>query len=304
MCCHAKALGAIAVLGVLLMPVTLIGVAAMILFAGPSDMASSAGRMLVMVASYLLYFGIFIGIALIVSAKAKSSQLALVILLTGWFINSFVAPRIVSDIAKGLYPTPSAVELATAIERDTEQGIDGHISRGERLEELKRQAIERYNVKSVEELPVNFSGIQLNEADEYGYKVYDKHFGSLFDTYERQNTAYQIGAAAAPMLSVQSISMGLSGTDYAQHRAFAVAAEMYRRDIQKRMSDALTNNSRTGAYYVAGDELWKEVPSFSYASPGLGWVLSNHRWSLLLLTLWFVLVCIATPAAVSRIRLD
>jgi ABC-2 type transport system permease protein len=299
-----KALGAAGALGALLAPAAVVGAGAMMLFAGARGVGLSAGRMLTLALCYVLYFGVVIGVSLIVSARAKSSQLALVVLLAAWFVNSFVAPRVVSDAAKWLHPTPSAFDFALGVERDTEKGLDGHSSSGQRLDELKRRTLRKYGVKTVEELPVNFSGIQLSEADEYGYQVYDKHYDALFAAYERQNATYQTGAVAAPMLAVQSVSMGLAGTDFAQHRDFTARAEEYRRSIQKLASDAIINNSRTGDYYVAGGELWGRVPPFEYDAPGLGWVLGNHWRSLLLLALWFAAVCVVTPVVVARVRVD
>lgn len=296
-----KALGAVMTLSLLLIPAAIIGSISMMLFAG-NNPSSGIGRAALMAASYLAYFAVFIGAALLVSAKSKSSQLALVVLLAGWFVNSFVAPRVVSDVAASLHPVPSAQTLATAIERDLENGLDGHSSRGERVEELKQRTLAKYGAPTVEALPVNFSGIQLNEADEYGYKVYDKHMSAVFDTYEKQNAVYQVGSLVAPMLAVQSVSMGLSGTDFAQHRDFSDKAESYRRQLQKLTSDAITNNSKTGEYYVAGEELWKQAPPFEYSTPGIGWVMKNYRLSLLLLALWGVVVCAAVPMAVSRIK--
>lgn len=299
-----KALGAAAALSILLVPAAIIGALATTLFSAERELAGGFGRTLVLTLCYLAYFGVFIGAALLVSAKAKSAQLALVILLAGWFINCFVAPRLVSDVAAAVRPVPSAQELSLAIERDLENGLDGHSARGARLEELQRRTLEKYGVASLEALPVNFSGIQLDAADEYGYQVYDKHLNRLFDTYERQNAVYQAGALLAPMLAVQSISMGLAGTDFAQHRDFSNRAEDYRRQLQKLASDAIINNSRTGAYYVAGAELWQQAPPFEYATPGLNWVLANYRLSLALLALWLIGLGMIVARVAARIRVD
>ena len=46
---------------------------------------------------------------------------------------------------------------------------------------------QRYNVDSVDALPIAFSGISLQEGEEHGNEVFDHHYGQLFDHYERQN---------------------------------------------------------------------------------------------------------------------
>jgi ABC-2 type transport system permease protein len=262
----------------------------------------SLSRTLLTAGSYLLYFGIFCGVALLVSARAKSSQVALVVLLALWFFNCFVAPRVATEVIGKLRPIPSALELASEIEHDLERGLDGHSSQGERVEALKAATLAKYGVNSLAELPVNFSGIQLEAADEYGYQVYDKHLSEVFGAWEWQNRAYQVASVAAPLLAVQSLSMGLSGTDFAQHRDFTDKAESYRRVIQKQMSDALTYGGKTGANVMVSDEAWQKVPAFDYQPPGLGWVLSQYRWSLLLLAVWCALAWLALPSWVARVK--
>jgi ABC-2 type transport system permease protein len=299
-----KALGASAVLGALLIPAALLGAAAMMIYSGETVIGSGFGRYLIMALSYLLYYSIFIAASLIVSAKVKTSQFALIVLLAGWFFNCFVAPRVVTDLAGKLRPTPSAMHMTANIERDLEQGLDGHSSRGARVEELKARTLKQYGVDSIEKLPINFSGVQLTEADEYGYKVYDRHLNALFATYEWQNRFYQHASILSPMLSVQSISMGLAGTDFAQHRDFTDKAEQYRRRIQRRMSDAITSKSGTGDYVMAGNELWQEIPPFEYSAPGLRWTLGNYRWSLLFLALWSAAIWLSLPFAASRVKPD
>lgn len=195
---RGKALGAAMTLGALLIPATLIGAAATFLYSGDSGGAPVLGRFAIMAVSYLLYFSVFVAASLIVSAKAKTSQIALIVLLAGWFLNCFVLPRVVTDLAGKLRPTPSAMQMTAEIEKDLELGIDGHGGRGARIEELKARTMKQYGVDSIEKLPVNFSGVQLTEADEYGYKVYDRRLGELFAIYEMQESLNDIAGAGQP----------------------------------------------------------------------------------------------------------
>jgi len=150
-----KALGAAIALGLLLVPAALIGVAAIMLYSGDVGFGAVAGRFAVMALSYLLYYSIFVAASLIVSARVKTSQIALIVLLAGWFLNCFVLPRVVTDLAGKLRPTPSAMRMMADIEHDLELGIDGHGSRGARIEELKARTLKQYGVDSIEKLPVN-----------------------------------------------------------------------------------------------------------------------------------------------------
>jgi hypothetical protein len=41
-------------------------------------------------------------------------------------------------------------------------------------------------------------------------QVFDRHYGRLFEIYDRQNHAYQLGGVVAPLLPMRALSMGPS----------------------------------------------------------------------------------------------
>jgi ABC-2 type transport system permease protein len=176
------------------------------------------------------------------------------------------------------------VEFQKALEAD----LNDRQEIEQRLERRKAELFNRYRVENLDALPVAFSGISLQEGEEHGNEVFDEHYGRLFAQYERQNVVYQYGGLVAPMLAVRSLSMGLAGTDFEQHRHFIGAAEQYRRDIQRVMNDDIARNQKKGQVYLAGRELWEKVPDFEYEAPPASWVLANTRGSLLILGLWAV----------------
>jgi ABC-2 type transport system permease protein len=233
---------------------------------------------------YLVYFAIFIGISLGVSARAKSSRLALVVLLSFWFANSLIASRAASDLAAALHPAPSAAEFQAAMERDLADQTEVQ----QRLERRREELLRRYDALSLVAVTINFSGISLQEGEEHGNEVFDRHYGRLFDIYDRQNHAYQRAGILAPLLPVRALSMGLAGTDLVHHRAFVRAAEDYRRDIQRVMNNDIAHNAKPGVVYTAGPDLWQRVPEFAYAAPSTSWVLEHYQSSLVLTTFWLI----------------
>jgi len=277
-----KAIGVAAGLGVILLPATILGVLALSLSTSQGLLADDPVRVAALAGVYALYFALLIAGSLWVSAKARSARLALVVLLTFWFANSLVASRVAADVAAWLYPTPSAVEFQKALEAD----LNDQAEMDRRLEKRRQELFARYNVTSIDALPIAFGGVSLQEGEEHGNEVFDAHFGPLFDTYERQNRVYQAGGVLAPMLATRSLSMGLAGTDFAQHRHFLTAAESYRRDIQRVMNGDIERHQKPGQVYLAGRELWDQVAPFEYTPPPAGWVLSQYRTSLLVLAAW------------------
>lgn len=278
-----KTAGIGAALAAVLLPAAILGVIALALTADGGFLSGSPARAALLVVFYLMYFAIVVAVSLGVSARAPSSRIALVVLLTFWFANSLVASRVVADLASWLHPTPSAVEFQRALDADLNK--PGEMER--RLSQRKTELLRQYNVETVDALPIAFSGVSLQEGEKHGDEVFDAHYGRLFDTFEEQNMVYQLGGLAAPMLAIRSVSMGLAGTDFQHHRHFITAAEGYRRVIQQTMNgDIMAHPTKTA--YLAGSDLWSQVPEFDYEAPAASWALENLRGSIAVLGLWLL----------------
>ena len=292
-----KSLGIAGALALLLVPAAVVGAAALVV-GSPGPASSPLARGAVLAGVYLAYFTAFLALSLAVSAWARSSRTALVILLGVWVMNGLVAPRVAVDLSKWLHPTPSAVEFARTMERELASGVDD-ISRPDRAA-LTERLLTEYGVERVEDLPINESGVYLQESEEFGNRIFDRNYGALWDTFERQGSVHETLAVAAPLLAVRTLSMGLAGTDVEQHRHFATAAEAYRRELMRRMNGDLAENSRSGDVYLAGPELWAEVPPLEYDAPTLGWVLGNRILSLAVLGIWLAGTVVAAAVRVRR----
>jgi ABC-2 type transport system permease protein len=295
-----KAIGIAMALGLVLVPAAVLGVAALALTAENGVLLDEPVRGALLVAGYLGYFAVFVAGALAVSAYVRSSRLALVVLLSFWFANSLVASRVAADLASWLHPTPSAVEFQKAMEADLNDAKEMEHRINRRRDEL----FARYNVTSVDALPVAFSGVSLQEGEEHGNEVFDAHYGKLFDTFQRQNAVFQLGGLAAPMLALRAISMGLAGTDFAQHLHFITAAEDYRRGIQRTMNGDIQAHQKPGQTYLAGAELWNQVPNFDYTAPSTSWVIGNVRWSIAILAGWVALALFLMVRSASTAVVD
>ncbi len=241
-------------------------------------------RLLLLTLAYLLYLGAFLWFTLAVSAWAHSARSALVILLSFWVLNCFLAPRAVAELVDLLYPLPTAVEWQNAMQAEVR---DGH-SAVEVEMEIKADLINRYGVKE-QELPVNWRGIFLQRGEEQNYPIFDRHFGQLFYRICLQDYVYQWGSVVAPLLALQPLSMGLAGTDFEHHRRFVTAAESHRRVIQKIVNDDLTlHPEKDWAKYQASAELWARVPEFRYTPPSFGSLMQHYVPAAVLLTGWFL----------------
>ena len=297
-----KMLGLVAALAVLLIPATVLGVAALALASGATSLSQSLPRMALMGAGYALYFGAFIGLSLAVSAWARSSRAALVALLGFWMFNSLLLPRLASDVARRVHPTPSAFAFAKQLEADTKGG--GHGSQDAQVKQLQARLLRQYKVEKIEDLPINFVGLALQQNEEKGYKVFDRRYAELWGIVERQNALNGAMALGAPMLAARNWSMALAGTDFAQQRHFAQSAENYRRLIQKTMNDDITKHPTKGALPLANAELWARVPDFNPQPLGLGKVVAGQLPMLGVLALWCLAAVGAALWSANRLRVE
>lgn len=295
-----KALGVAAALAVVLVPAAVLAVAGLALTAGEGSALADLPRAVLLGTCYLLYFAVFLAVSLGVSARARSSRVALVILLSFWVINSLVAARAVADLAAALHPAPSAIEFQRAMQADLNDQADLQ----QRLSARRQALLAEYKATSMDAVPINFRGISLEEGERHGNEVFDRHYGRLYDTYAAQDDTASRFGLFAPLLPMRALSMAFAGTDVAHHRAFANAAEAYRRRIQETLNHDIAVNSRDGVVYEAGVELWAQVPEFRYEAPTAMAVALAHRFDVLMLGGWLALGVALLASASRRLQVD
>jgi len=296
-----KALGVAGALGLLLVPAVLLGAVALTTASADAD-SGGLGRTLLLAAVYLLYLGAFVGVTLAVSARARSARLALVALLGFWVFVCLAAPRAATDLAKALYPTPSAQEFAAALAEEKELGLDG-VDYDDFLEARKQELLAEHGVDDVEALPFNYSGWRLQVSEEYGNQFFDRHYARLWDQFEAQDRFRQQLGFAAPLPAVRSVSMSLAASDFAHFRRFAEQAEQYRRNLVAFLNNDMRDHAGEANFsYRQDDELWTEAPAFAYDPPDAGWAVSGQSTALAALLLWFALA--AAWAWTSAVRLE
>ena len=216
-----KALGIAGALALLLVPAAAVGATALVV-GSPGPAASPLARAAVLAVVYLVYFTAFLALSLAVSAWARSTRTALVILLGVWVVNGLVAPRVAVDLSKRLHPTPSALEFARTVEREMASGTEDIAPPD--YEALTEGLLSEYGVERVDDLPINQSGVLLQESEEFGNRIFDRNYGALWDTFERQGVVHEMVAVAAPLLAVRALSMGTG-----RHRCRAAPALRERR---------------------------------------------------------------------------
>ena len=292
-----KGLGILMALALMLLPIIAIG---LFLLGGLTD-TDLLLRILGMLGIYSLYTLIFLGLSLTISAIARSSQVALISLVTFWLISAFVIPRLGAEVANSVTPLPNSITFADSVAADTENGIDG-IGQSQRLSELRDKTLERYQVDTVEDLPLNIEGLSFTMMEKMGDAVFDKHYGDLQSRFGEQQNTLQGFSLLSPLIAVQTISSAFAGTSMDDHNHFANEAEQFRRMFVQKMNDDLTFNAKSGeTSYKAGNELWEVVSAFDYVPRDFITTLLSVLPSILILITWTFLAGISALLAVERI---
>lgn len=243
-------------------------------------------------ATYALYYFIISGLTVFFSASGKNLTLALTSMLGIWIIWTIFLPNILMSSVEKWQPLPSRNAMQTAMKEDRSKGVDGHNPADERKKALEEEVLKKYKVDSLSALPINFDGLVMQVDEEYGNKVWDKHFGNLRNVFSAQKQTYQLGGIINPFVSLQNASMGLAGNDNLHHQEFLVQVENFRRVFIKMLNDKHAfGGSKTGDWgWKADNDFFKSVPDFQYKPTALASVFSNYSLDLLLLALWAVFV--------------
>lgn len=283
---RGKALALVFVFGLPLLMLALAQLAVAWPRAGGTDLLL---RVLAWTMGHALYLGAWIALALAVSLRVSRARTALVVLLAAWTLATLIAPRLAIGMAQALAPTPTAGEFSAAVARDLREGMDGHDPANARREAFKQKVLAEYGVERVEDLPVSFAGLALQEGERYGHIVFDRHFGALEDSYRAQERWRRLGALAGPLPALQQVSMAAAGTDIAHHVDFMTQAEAQRRVIVRTLDeDLIAHGVGKDFAYMADETLWATVPEFVYTLPRYLALAARQSLDGLLLVGWLL----------------
>lgn len=254
--------------------------------------SGSITRYGLLLVSYLLFFAILSTITILISAFSRTAKGALVKLLGIWLLFVIIVPKSLQATGYYLYPTPSKIEMETAVEHDLKLLGDSHDPDDPHFKALKDSVLLAYNVEKVADLPFNYSGFIMSEGEAMSTKVYLKHQEKLYQVYNQQNNLERYSAFINPYSAIKNISMAFSGTDFRSFLHFKAKAEAYRfklaQDMNQLQMDFIPNRGKAGPNTIS-NKYWKEFPPFEYRFLDVSQVFSNEFISILALFLWGIL---------------
>jgi ABC-2 type transport system permease protein len=262
------------------------------LIAGEGDSAlDNIVRGMGLFAGFAAYACACAGIALLVSAMARTATSALLVLLTLWAISIAVVPRIAASAGELLHPTPDSGSFWT---NASETLRTTRPKRGsEALRQVEQQVISRALGREVapNEIPkLNRAALGQEISEVLGAQVYARAYQALYEIYDRQRETRRALSVLSPAIALSHWSSALAGADLDAHRHFADAAEQQRLTLIRKINEDMMVNGADRAYdYLASADFWRTVPDFAYRAPAAARAMRSALIDLLLLLAWAVL---------------
>ncbi len=273
-------------------------------FLGGGD-TDTVRRLVVLALGYSVYFAIFGGLTLFASAIAGSSRAALVAMIGLWGLFCLITPRAATEVAGMVAPLPSQADLARSVGESLEKGVDGKTDREAAVEDFITELMAAQGMENagmmIDEALLN--GIELQAEAKWEDLIFDHHIRALDDKIEAQEANVSLAGFLSPYVAMRTLSAGLCGTDYAHHRHFTEAVEIWRKDFVTYLNNAFAENAGAQGWdYKADPEFWKNTPPFIYEAPGVGFALKTHGKSLLALLFWLAIALALAIRSAQRVK--
>ncbi|WP_051664026.1 ABC transporter permease [Dyadobacter crusticola] len=237
---------------------------------------------------YAIYFLIVTTIVTSVSAMSKNAANALIILVLGWMICFIVIPKSAQTLGSSLYKAPDKIAFEQAIEADVSKEGNSHDPDDPHFAALRTNTLKKYGVDSVQQLPVNYGALVMQEGERITSEIFGSRFDKLIDTYKAQNAVSVILGFFDPYLPLRNISMQLCGVDFDTFSEFQKQTEKYRFD-----KTTLINNIHLTQISYKNDRVqkvaqsnWQQMPPFQFRPLSLAATIDNGKWSLIALLFW------------------
>lgn len=260
----------------------------------------------ILISAYILWLLIWvIGITL-VSSFFSNSRDALLALLTVWILCVILLPRMVPDVVNSQLPLKSIIETNIAVEKDLVLLGNGHNSDDPYFTKFKNRILEQYGVAKVEDLPVNYKGLVVQESERVTTELFNKYADRLNKQQKLQNERVDFFSAISPIFALKRLSMIASGSDLNSFNSFLQDAEDYRYSLVQHLNKLQTNEI---SYQTDVDSSknrldtshWKETPRFNFTPISSQNRINQMISPIFTLLAWFILLALLIKPVSTQI---
>ncbi|WP_394693791.1 DUF3526 domain-containing protein [Hyphobacterium sp.] len=251
----------------------------------------SAMRLVSLILVYALGLIGFSFFVLWLSARSATLSKAFTLAASAWLFVALLWPALAGQFAVTLFPDIDEQQLKNDIQIHAQSPFwSGETEeRAAAIASLEARVVAEFGAESFDSLGFDREALILQAHEEFANAVYDRIYGELAATHSGQDAVLRYASVVSPVLALQRLSSGLSGTDLLAQQRFATQAEAHRRLIIEQLNHDMMVNAGDQAFsYMAGRELWESIPEFEPAPPSLGDVFQYYLFELGVLFLWLL----------------
>lgn len=249
----------------------------------------SFARILFLLAAYAAGLLAFALVVMAISARARTASSAFAAAAVFWVVAAIAIPAIGGQLASTLHPDIDEQELRNAIQLEAQTPFWAGDAQEAAVAAYEAEVLETYGAESFDELGFDREAMILQAHEEFANAVYDRLYGELEAQHLAQDNVLRLASILSPVLALQRVSAGVSGTDLMAQQRFATDSEQHRRVIIEQLNRYMMENAGDqGFAFMAGRELWETTPDFTATSPSLGDVFARYWLELLVLVAWLI----------------
>ncbi|WP_437832902.1 ABC transporter permease [Sorangium sp. So ce1153] len=272
-----KVLGTLLAVALWLAPLLALALAGALLTGVLDGSSDTLLRAAGLAGGYAVYLAACTALGVLVSSFHRRAQGALLTLLGLWVALWIVVPRLATQAASRLHPTPSRAQVELDLARAMRDVGDSHDPSNPHFQELRRRTLAAHGASRVEDLPVNYGGVVMREGEKVTTAVFNDYYTRLFEAHRAQDGLALRAGLFTPLLAIRSFSMGLAGTDAHHLVDFEEQAEAHRYAFSQHLNQLHITKIRwqnDKAQRVDRAE-WSEFAPFQHRRPPAAWALSR-----------------------------
>lgn len=239
-----------------------------------------AAEAVTMLAGYALYLLLWAAAAVLVSSALPRARDALLALVAGWIVTAILLPRVMPDVAAAAVQRPSRIETEVQVHERLAAIGDSHDPDDPYFNAFRARVLQRYGVTRVEDLPVNYGGLLMQEGERLTSALYDEFMRVDHARQHEESAIVHAASLFSPVIALRRMSTAMAGTGLDHHARFLVEAERYRYRFVQALNGLHVN---VVSPQGAGDERidrghWQDMPRFGYARAAWAEVAPRHAW--------------------------
>jgi len=228
-------------------------------------------------AGYLAYLLLWTCAAVLVSALAPRARTALLALVAAWMVVVVLLPRIAPDLASAAVSRSTRIEMEADIARELNLLGDSHNPDDPYFLKFRADVLTKYGVKRVEDLPVNYGALVIEEGERLTSELFERSMRADFARQEQQSRILALGALFSPAMALQRLSAAMAGTDRPSHERFLLDGEAYRYRLIQSLNRLHVEQVRYASdrdQRISAD-FWRAIPAFAPKPPDAAAIVSD-----------------------------